>query len=312
MTAALATARVPDAPHGDFHITFRPPTHAAELPCWLAFPAVADPGARPLVAVHGIRRGAREQAALFGARAAALGRVVVAPLFDIERWPAYQRIGGARRSDEALLELLEGLRAEGLIGGERFDLFGFSAGAQFAHRFAMLHPGRVHQLSVASAGWYTFPDNASFPYGLRTCGGSLGRSGRSDELAARMRASLDDFLRLPIQVLVGSRDRVRDANLRGGPEINRQQGRDRCARAARWVDALTVEAAVRGIERRIRLTALPGVGHDFAACVRRAGLVDQVLPVPGEAVQGPFGASSAAWPRVPHRGPHAAATPLRC
>ena len=144
--------------------------------------------ARPLVAVHGIRRGAREQAALFGARAAALGRVVVAPLFDAERWPAYQRIGGARRSDLALLELLESLRAEGLMGQARFDLFGFSAGAQFAHRFAMLHAERVHHLNVSSAGWYTFPDNTAFPYGIGAPDRLAGRGSRSGELAARMRS----------------------------------------------------------------------------------------------------------------------------
>lgn len=256
-------------------LVFRPAQRAGALACWIALPERSHPSARPLVAMHGIRRAAQEQAALFAARANALGRPVIAPLFDAEHWPAYQRLAGAQRADLALLELLQRLQAEDVARADRFDLFGFSAGAQFAHRFAMLHPHRIGQLSVASAGWYTFPDSSAYPYGLGA------RSARAD-WGPRMRAELDAFLRLPIRVCVGAKDNVRDPNTRGGAAIDRQQGRDRRTRAARWVEALEIEAAVRGIVPRVKLSVLPDCGHDFRGCVRRGGLAKLVLPDPAD------------------------------
>lgn len=253
-----------------FRLEFRPAPHAGALACWIARPAHADPAARVLVAVHGIRRAAQDQARLFGARAAALRRTVIAPLFDAQNWPAYQRLGG--QADRALLDLLHQLHGDGIQPMDRFDLCGFSGGAQFAHRFAMLHPHRIGRLSVASAGWYTFPDQALYPYGLGE------RGAATDARGPRMRAALDAFLRLPIRVCVGANDDVRDANTRSGAAIDLQQGSHRRERAARWSEAIASAAAQRGIVPRVELALLPGVGHDFRRCVERGGLAEWVLP----------------------------------
>ncbi len=271
MSAAAVTSQARACTPANFRLVFRPAPHDGALACWIALPEWIDRSAPALVAVHGIRRGAEEQAALFAPQAAALGRVVIAPLFDAQRWPRYQRLGGG--ADAALLGLLERLGGEGVAPLDRFDLFGFSGGAQFAHRFAMLHPERIARLCVASAGWYTFADAAPYPYGL-------GADSGHDARAARMRSRLDAFLRLPIDVCVGARDDRRDANTRSGDAIDRQQGRNRRARASRWSEALAIEAAVRGIVPRIRHVVLPGCGHDFRRCAQRGGLAEQVLRVP--------------------------------
>jgi len=49
-----------------------------------------------------------------------------------------------------------------------YDLFGFSAGAQVAHRFLIFNPGaKFNRIVAASAGWYTVPvTDVLFPYGL--------------------------------------------------------------------------------------------------------------------------------------------------
>ena len=139
-----------------------------DLSCWLALPPEISIDAPPLVAVHGIRRGARDQASHFAARAAALGRPVIAPLFDVKAWPRYQQVVHRERADLALLALMTELRLAGIWRTRSFELFGYSGGAQFAHRFAMLYPHLVERLTVASAGWYTFPDNRRrYPYGTR-------------------------------------------------------------------------------------------------------------------------------------------------
>ncbi|MGF1659689.1 MAG: hypothetical protein ACFCUS_09685 [Rubrimonas sp.] len=244
-------------------LVHRPGRGSRALDCWLALPADPAPGARPLVAVHGIGRGAREQAEAYAARAAAEGRIVVAPLFDERRWTGYQRAVAPRRADLALLALLADLEGEGLIGAGPVDLAGFSGGAQFGHRFAMLYPHRLRRLSVCAAGWWTTPDAATaFPYGL---GGAWG---------ARLEAGLDRFLGLEIAVSVGAGDDQPDAATRSTPALDAAQGPDRAARARAWTEALRAEAARRGLaEPRLTLDLLPGCGHDFAACAQ-AGLLD--------------------------------------
>lgn len=49
-----------------------------------------------------------------------------------------------------------------------YDIFGFSAGAQFAHRLMMFKPNaRFNKIIASAAGWYTVPDRSiSFPYGI--------------------------------------------------------------------------------------------------------------------------------------------------
>ncbi|MBZ9627210.1 hypothetical protein LB456_06995 [Psychroflexus sp. CAK57W] len=52
-----------------------------------------------------------------------------------------------------------------------YNIFGFSAGAQFAHRFMMFKPNaRFDKVLASAAGWYTVPDmSISFPYGIDKC-----------------------------------------------------------------------------------------------------------------------------------------------
>ncbi len=243
--------------------------------CWLALPPRLSPEAPPLVAIHGIRRGARDQAVRYAARAAALGRAVIAPLFDAHDWPRYQQVVHKGRADLALLALMGELRSRGIWRTPSFDLAGYSGGAQFAHRFAMLYPDLVRRLTVAAAGWYTFPDDAAFPYGVGT------RPGSRHDWGPWFAAGLDTFLGLPIRVCVGAEDRLADPNLRRGPDIDRRQGTDRITRARRWVAALGEAAHSRGIAPRVGLTVLPGCGHDFPDCVQHGGLDRLVLAEEG-------------------------------
>ena len=242
------------------------------LDCWIYQPVARDPGAAPLIAVHGIRRGAREQAELLAAQAEASGTTVIAPLFDLDRWPQYQKAVVRGRADKALLRLCDELRAEGIIQGHRFAICGFSGGAQFAHRFAMLHPKLVERLIVSSAGWYTFPDKATFPYGM-----TPPQNRRAVDDMAR---NLEAFLQIPITITIGSRDNRRDANTRSGEAIDAQQGPVRFERAHRWADALKKRARQLGIAAKIETIVLDRCRHSFRRCVLRGGLASIILPSP--------------------------------
>lgn len=273
MLVGAPTSLAPDRPTdpGDVVIVERPGRGRREPPAWLALPPRMAPGAVPLVAIHGIHRAAEDQARLFAERAARLGRPVIAPLFSAKRFPRYQQAVERCRADLALLGLLDALAAEGLAT-RRFSLFGYSGGAQFAHRFAWLYPHRVTRLCVAAAGWYTFPDEAPFPYGL----GSPTR--RRLDVGPYCRANLADLLSLPIDVVVGALDHVVDENTRSGPTIDAQQGPDRVTRARRWSEALRASARGLGLEPAVSLHVLDGCGHDFRQCVEQGELTRIVLP----------------------------------
>jgi len=172
-----------------------------------------------------------------------------------------------------LAEAIDALAVEGLMPPGPIDLAGYSGGAQFAHRFAWLHPAQTARLTVAAAGWWTFPDAAPFPYG---CGPSLEGPPHVGRCLA---AGLPAFLDRDIVVAVGARDDAPDAATRRGPELDAQQGTDRLARARRWVAAMAEAAEALGAPRRPRLVVLPGCGHDVFDCLD-AGLDKLILPAP--------------------------------
>ena len=238
------------------------------LKCWVAMPKNPDPTLPPLVAVHGILRDAKGMLKAITARLAQGGRMVIAPLFDEVGWRGYQRVTGKRRADLALLSLLKRIKSPDRPDIQPVDLLGYSGGAQFAHRFALLYPHLIGRLALCSAGWYTFPDEAPYP-----CGLSVPRAGLPG-ITTLTRTNLPCFLRLPINVYVGEHDTEIDPNLRRGQALDRQQGRNRVERAANWVAALKKVAATHGLQSKVKLTVLEGCGHDFRQCVHQGRLVE--------------------------------------
>ena len=181
---------------------------------------------RPLIVLHGISRNADELVALFTPEAERSGRIVVVPHFAQRRWPHFQRPCRAARPDQALLALLGHLAVMNPAFAGPVDLFGHSGGAQLAHRFAMLYPHKVGRLNLAAAGWYCLPDaSMTYPYGL---GGDATPGALC--WARRHEQALPAYLRLGVQVFVGTHDTDRDDSLRQCPDLDRIQGHTRIAR----------------------------------------------------------------------------------
>ena len=239
------------------------------IPYYLYVPSRVDPEALPLVTVHGISRGADEHLEAFAPWAERSGRVLVAPLFSEAQCRRYQKVIVDRcQADRALFATLREVSEATGVEVDRFDLFGFSGGAQFAHRFALLHPERVARLAVSSAGWYTLPDALdAYPYGLAP----------GSRAARRFQPKLEAFLEIPTLVLVGEQDLERDSALRKEQRVDQRQGLTRVERAARWSQALRRAAAVAGVDAEVRFRSLPRCGHAFEDCVRDGGLVEQVM-----------------------------------
>lgn len=232
-------------------------------------PTQAD--STPLIALHGISRNARAIWDAFAPNAHTQGRALLVPRFDAAKWPQFQRIGRVR-PDLALLGLVRQLGWD----GQKFDLFGFSGGAQLAHRFAMLYPHRVATLHLAAPGWYCLPDlHTDWPRGL---GQVPGKRRRRADIAALCQVHLSNYLSLPVRLWVGGDDIQRDASLRQTPEIDEQQGRTRLDRAFAYAEAFARAARANGIMADIDITVLPGCGHDFVQCAQKGGLANLVLP----------------------------------
>lgn len=251
--------------HSDRRIVFREVEGRPNLRYFLFRPSTERRGAPIVVSVHGIARNAAAHAFRLAEEAERRGTCIIAPLFEKSAFGQYQQLVDRRsnaRSDHALLAMIEHAAAGALADPGRILLFGFSGGAQFAHRFAMTHPDRVASAVITSAGWYTLPfPESPYPYGL-----DLG------ELMAHDRMDISAFASVPFHVCVGELDTDRDRSLRQSRVLDSTQGRTRIDRARNWVEAMSRETARFANARAPTLTLLPGVGHDFNDCIGRAGL----------------------------------------
>ena len=231
------------------------------------FVANLRPDQPVLVAIHGISRNAAEIAMRFAVHPAFRQVSIIAPLFTRERFGQYQQMRtrkpGQTQSDAALIQLLEEVAEEHGVPVTRFRLFGFSGGAQMAHRFAMFHPERVERVCAVSAGWYSLPrTDLAYPYGIG--------NGQGEPLVR------PEFLDIPTTVIVGNRDTRVDDSVRQDPDIVEHQGRNRLRRARCYVRATSAYAESLGKPGRPQLLTLHGVSHDFRQCVSEGDLLEFV------------------------------------
>jgi len=219
---------------------------------------------RVIVCVHGISRRSKEQIQLLSKGARENSTVLIAPLFDNHYHPSYQRhkagIDGLR-SDEVLNNIITDVEKRFKLRIEQFDLFGFSGGAQFSHRYALRYPKKISKLICCAAGWYTFPDlELPFPHGLG-CNHDL------EFMLETVDERLVDFLEIPITIAVGEYDKHSDSSLNRTKKVNKQQGFNRIERAVRWTNSLLEQSERLETEAQLRFILLPKCGHSFTECV---------------------------------------------
>lgn len=232
-------------------------------------PATASSESPVIVLVHGVTRRAAEQICRFRALADRAGAILIAPYFSRKAFGLYQQVAdpkGGARADLALLDMLEAIGNETGAATERVHLFGYSGGAQFVHRFVMFYPERAATMLVASAGWYTFPDERlPYPYGIAN-------SPLPGEIELRR------LLAVERHILVGAQDTGRGDNLRVSRKIDTLQGTNRLERATRWFQAMEDASRHHDIRPpRASFEIIPGVGHSFANSASRRSLPERVM-----------------------------------
>lgn len=139
-----------------------------------------------LFVFHGAGRNAKDYRDAMRNKADDYGVIVMAPEFSIQNFPSGDQynlgnvfVDGDNPSPTTLnpenewsFSIIEPLfdfvKTQINNSNSTYDLFGHSAGAQFAHRLLMFKPNaRINNTVVSASGWYTFPNTGVvFPYGL--------------------------------------------------------------------------------------------------------------------------------------------------
>ena len=270
-TASASTSLEPSAPLQTKRVLHRALRNDSRQEYFLYIPSSGGQGAPLFVTVHGISRNAEEHATLFSVYAERYGVVLVAPCFTEKQHDDYQRLGRAGRGPRADF-VLDSILAEvtELTGAAatKIYLFGFSGGAQFAHRYTMAHPERIARAAIGAAGWYTFPDDRTpYPYGI----------GPSPELPS-LHFDPAEFLRVPIAVFVGAEDTTNES-FRRSDELDRQQGVTRFERARNWVAAMRAAAVAHHLEPLVTYEEVAGIHHSFRQFMEEGQLGDRVFGV---------------------------------
>ncbi len=236
---------------------------------YLYQPPKSDPALPLFVTVHGISINARDQARLFAPWAKKIGATIISPIFDPHFYPDYQRLGRTghgKRADIALDAMLTSAAADSGCSNHSLALFGFSGGAQFAHRYTMANPERIAAQVLVAPGWFTFPDGRRYPYGTR-----------KPKRLPGIEFDSQKYLSVDSLVLVGADDTMRDASLRSSDQLDRRQGFNRVERGQRWIAAMQKACAATNRFSRYKFETLDGCGHDFEQCMRLGSLGQKTM-----------------------------------
>jgi pimeloyl-ACP methyl ester carboxylesterase len=204
------------------------------------------PASRLLVTVHGHDREAVGRTEQFVELAERHNFVLLGPHFP----PSirFQMLGiGGERADLRLLDLVSEVSSELGLPREPFDLFGYSGGGQFAHRFLYVWPRRVRRVIVGAPGTVTAPsEQHRWPGGVRKLLSIAGASFDIDEIRRRQ-----------VMLLVGTDDVLLEG-------LNQQPWAMRSG-ATRLARARTLHASwlVAGIDHTY--VEVPGLGHGVDA-----------------------------------------------
>lgn len=215
---------------------------------------------------------ARAAVARWTAFAEAHHAMIVAPAFGGRDFGGYRELFGRRIDADEFVNILvdEAAREHIPNFSGRFSLHGHSAGAQFAARYLVTHPGRLDEVVLSAPSAYAFPDSAlPWPNGMAAVVRDELSGSRADGKASHQAVGsvftprpagwLAAASEVSVSVLVGSQD------TEPRPAEPGQQGSTRIERAIAWVDSMHRHARANGRASTIRFVLAQGLDHDEAA-----------------------------------------------
>jgi pimeloyl-ACP methyl ester carboxylesterase len=240
-----------------------------ELKVYYHIPLGIDTDARILMTFHGGGRNARDYRNSIVSKSERYNFIVIAPEFSSANFPGGDGynlgnvfVDGDNPTTESLnpesdwafsvIELLfDDVKSQVNNTSSTYDIYGHSAGGQFAHRLLMFKPSlRVDQIVASASGWYTFPDvQISFPYGFAD--------------SPLQNSSLSSLLSRKLTLQVGENDNNPNAlSLRRNSKAD-AQGTNRLKRAARFFEYSEDLASRNNNEFNWKFVIQPNADHDY-------------------------------------------------
>lgn len=242
----------------------------SQMDYFVYIPKSCPDSSKVIYTIHGISRNAEEHLQGFITQAERHEAILVAPLFLKANFPRYQQLGTnvqQERADMAFDHVLHDVHEQLGIPPAPMRMFGFSGGGQFVHRYAMFYPKRVSRMVITAPGWYTFPDpDRKYPYGLK-----------STRDWPHLSFNLEKFLQIPVMVITGEEDDLRDKDLNKDREIDSFQGLNRVERAERWVAANRNLARSYGVSADFRLESIPNASHAYESYLAHPPFEEQIF-----------------------------------
>ncbi|MDB6168404.1 MAG: alpha/beta hydrolase family protein [Verrucomicrobia bacterium] len=236
-----------------------------------------------IVVIHGSERNAEEYRNSAITVAERCNAIIVAPLFDRERFSdeRYKRGGGVTKDGRlqprdqwtfnVIVRLVAAVREREGKPGMPYYLLGHSGGAQVVSKMAMFMPGDAQRFVAANPGSNVFPDRKiPFPYGLGGLPDELG----NDEV-------LRQYCAAPLTLYLGTGDVYQNAS--DGFDFSEnamRQGPVRLARNHNFFSVMQKLAAERGWKFNWRIVETPGIGHSGSKMFH-ASEVEDALFGPG-------------------------------
>lgn len=232
----------------------------------------------PLVVVcHGVQRNAEDYRNFAITMAERFGVIIVAPLFDTERFPSarYQRGGLVTKEGKVqpkeqwtysvIPKIVAHVRGKEGKADLPYYLIGHSAGGQFLVRMAAFLPEGPVRIVAVNAGSQLFPTREQdFGYGF----GGLPPELSNDEVLKR-------YLAAPLTLYQGTGDVLKSSTL-DQSEAAMKQGPHRLARWRAAFEYAQKLAQARGWAFNWRKVETPDIGH-FAAFMFAAKETEDAL-----------------------------------
>jgi len=147
--------------------------------------------------------------------------------------------------------LFDSVKSSLSLENDRYNMFGFSAGAQFVHRFIQFKPdARFDKVVAGAAGWYTVPDSSiPFPYGY--------------DNSILVSTNMSDLLSRNLFIQVGAFDN--DPNSPGlrHNEYADAQGLNRVTRAVNFFETGQNFSNSNNLDFNWSLHIIQGAGHNL-------------------------------------------------
>jgi dienelactone hydrolase len=237
-------------------------------------PNCAEPSI--LLVFHGVSRNADDYRDHARPLADKLCMIVVAPLFDKERFPSwrYQYGGIVRRhqvqdprdwTGRLVVDLMAWVR--GQEGRNRpVFMIGHSAGGQFLSRLAAFVPTDAVRIVITNPSTHVLPNlETAAPFGF-------GDVYSGEKATAQLRR----YLATPVTIFLGEED-VGDKDLTNTPEAQ-AQGATRLERGLNTFKEGQRTAKANGWTFNWRLVEVPGVGHSSTKMFRSEAALRALAP----------------------------------